>query len=57
MNIGSLNIEIHIECVKGDFQPAYHVITSENVIIRKKKKGIKQLKLLPKINGKKPGLL
>ena len=48
MNIGSLHIEVHIKSVNGDFQPSYHVVTSENVVIKRKGKKIKQLKLLPK---------
>jgi hypothetical protein len=53
MNIGSLNIEIHIESVKGDFQPAYHVLTGENVVIKRTGKGRKQLKASPKSLGRK----
>lgn len=51
MKIGSLNIEIHIDSVTGDFQPAYNVITTENVVIKRKRKGIKQVKSASKKIG------
>ena len=52
MNISSLNIQIYIESVAGNFQPAYHVVTGENVIIRRNRKGTKEVKLSPEDTGK-----
>lgn len=51
MKIVSLNIEIHIDSVNGDFQPDYHVITTENVVIKRKRNGVKQVKSTSKKIG------